>query len=91
LSPLDESLQTIIFTTSGEQGPEIWRVQVDEAGQKAGPVTYRSTIGVVGVGGGDCAGGVGGLAGGAKAVGEEVAGGQGEVWGYYTIGVDRIS
>jgi Tol biopolymer transport system component len=38
LSPLDESLQTIIFTTSGEQGPEIWRVQVDEAGQKAGPV-----------------------------------------------------
>ncbi len=38
LPPLDENLQTIIYTTQGEQGPDIWRVQVDKQGQKAGPV-----------------------------------------------------
>jgi Tol biopolymer transport system component len=49
LSSLDENLQTIIYTTQGEQGPEIWRVQVDEQGQQAGPIermnlpTHRRT------------------------------------------------
>ena len=38
LSPLNEDLQTIIFTTNSEQGPEIWRVQVDAQGQKTGDV-----------------------------------------------------
>jgi Tol biopolymer transport system component len=31
-------LQTIVYTVNGPQGPEIYRVQVDELGQKAGPV-----------------------------------------------------
>ncbi len=38
LSPLNKELQTVIFTTSGEKGPEIYRVQVDKTGRKAGPV-----------------------------------------------------
>lgn len=36
LSPLNKDLQTVIFTVSGEQGPEIYRVQVDEHNQKVG-------------------------------------------------------
>jgi hypothetical protein len=51
LPPLDENLQTIVFTTQGEQGPEIWRVQVDEQGQQTGtavqvdfPADFRTSI-----------------------------------------------
>ncbi len=51
LSPLNKELQTVIFTTSGEKGPEIYRVQVDKTGRKAGsvervefPTNSRTTI-----------------------------------------------